>query len=310
MFKVVQQIDYLTSSIDLNDEEQQGAGGDGAKPPSDSSYSSGSSSSEVTVGSTHLRPPEPDNLPESMDSSGTLRRDLQSRNQSPQNVQLCPINSGFLSERSRTHNFTCSLGMTSRQGGPLPHANHLLSSNTPQPQNLASPDHHLSPPRSLPVRPPTPGLSPLTVNLHHPNSPGSQPQSPGASSSIRISPVSPSSPLCPKPYPPPALSPSVIIETKVGSYQTTQSDLPSAGPVSPSSTQPPSAGCPPTDCETQTVSATASAATAKPATSQGRRGRKPPPYPHHRLSEHIKKVKEPRKVPPYPEKRRLLSTTV
>ncbi|XP_056234962.1 arginine-glutamic acid dipeptide repeats protein [Seriola aureovittata] len=330
MKEVVQQIDYLTSSIDLNEEEQQGTGGgDGAKPPSDSSSSSGSSSSEVTLGSTYQRPSEPEDQPVTTHSSGTLRRDHHSRGQSPPSVQLCPVSSGVSSERSRTLRFTCSLGSPPRQSGPMPY-NSLPSSSPPQPQSLTSDDLTLPPQRILPVRPPTPGLSPLTVNLHPPNSPGSQPHSPAPSSPFRISPVSPSSPLSPKSQAPPALSPSVIIETKVGSYQTPQSDHPSAGSLSPSSTQPPCASCPPTDTETQAVSnadresrasseapahtasqvCAASAATAKPPVAQSRRGRKPPPYPHHRFSEHTKRAKETRKAPPYPEKRRLLSTTV
>ncbi|XP_051232600.1 bromodomain-containing protein 4B-like [Dicentrarchus labrax] len=331
MKEVVQQIDNLTSSIDLNEEEQQRtAGGDMAKPTSDSSSSSGSSSSEVTVGSTHQRLSEPENGPGTTDSSGTLRRDHHSRSQSPPNVLLCPVNSAFSSERSRTLRFTCSLGSSPRQGGQLQYNNNLPPSNRPQLQNLTSHDLALSPQRNLPVRPPTPGLSPLTVNLHHPNGPGSQPPSPGPSSCIRVSPVSPPFPLSPKPHPPPTRSPSVIIENKIASYQTPQSDHPSGVQCSPSSIQPPLASCPPTNSETQTVSnndrerrtssagsvhrpsqvCTAPTATAKPPTAQGRRGRKPPPYPHHRPSEHTKKVKEPRKAPPYPEKRRLLSTTV
>lgn len=284
----MQQIDYLTSSIDLNAEDQQEA---------DSSSSSGSSSSALTVDSIHRRPSEPSEQPGTTDPTGSLRRDHHNRSQSPPSVLLCPVTS---SERGRSLRFTCSLGSSPRQGNNNP------------PKNLTSHEITLSPQRSLPVRPPTPGLSPLTVNLHHPSSPGSQPHSPGPSSSI-----SPVSPLSPKPHPPPTLSPSVIIETKVG---TPQSDHPSAGPLSPPSTQPPSASCPPTDSEAQTdrerraSSAGAAqrpsqvcsgpAATAKPATAQGRRGRKPPPYPHHRHT------KEPRKAPPYPEKRRLLSTTV
>ncbi|XP_042339867.1 mediator of DNA damage checkpoint protein 1 [Plectropomus leopardus] len=305
MKEVVQQIDYLTSTIDLNAEEQQ------RTERGNSSSSSGSSSSDVTVGSTHRRPSEPADQRGATDSSGSLRRDHHGRSQSPPNVLLCPVTSG-----SRTLRFTSSLGSSPRQSGLLQCNNLPLPSPS---QNLTSHDVTLSPQRSLPVRPPTPGVSPLTVNLHHPSSPGSQPHSPGPSSSI-----SPVSPLSPKP--PPTLSPSVIIETKVASYQTPQSDHPSAGLPSPSSTQPPSAGCPPTKSETQTASNTdkerrassagpsqvcsAPAATAKPPTAQGRRGRKPPPYPHHRTSEHTKKVKEPRKAPPYPEKRRLLSTTV
>lgn len=318
----MQQIDNLTSSIDLNEElneQQRTEGGDSAKPPSDSSSTSGSSSSEVRVSSTHQRPSE--DQPGTTDSSGTLRRNYHSRSQSPPNVLLCPVISGFSLERSQTHRFTCSLDSSTRQGGPLQYNNNLPSSNPPQFQNLSSHGLTLSPQRSLPVRPPTPGLSPLTVNLHHPNSPGSQPHSPAPS-------FSPPSPLSPKPQPPPTLSPSVIIENKIRSYQTPQSDYPSAGPLSPSSTQRPSASWPPTASETLSNNererpasspgaahrpsqvCTAAVATAKPPAAQGRRGRKPPPYPHHSLCEHTKKVKEPRKAPPYPEKRRLLSTTV
>ncbi|XP_059196372.1 uncharacterized protein LOC131977189 [Centropristis striata] len=317
MKEVVQQIDYLTSSIDLNAEEQQGT------ERGDSSSSSASSSSEVTIGSIHRRPSEPEDQPGTTDSSGSLRRGQHNRSQSPTNVLLCPVNSDFSSERSRTLRFSCSPGSSARQGGPLQNNNNLPSSNPSQ--NLTSHDISLSPQRSLPVRPPTPGLSPLTVNLHHPNSPGSQPHSPGPSSSIRVSPVSP---LSPKPHPPPTLSPSVIIENRLGSYQTPQSDHPSAGLLSPSSAQPPSASCPPTDSETVSNTdrerrassagpvhrpsqvCSAPAATAKAPTAQGRRGRKPPPYPHNGPFEHTKKAKEPRKAPPYPEKRRLLSTTV
>ncbi|KAI3368266.1 hypothetical protein L3Q82_007983 [Scortum barcoo] len=320
MKEVVQQIDYLTSSIDLNEEEQQRTErGNSTKPPSNSSSSTGSSSSEVTVGSARQRPSEAEDQPGTTDSFGTLRRNHHSRRQSPPNVLLCPVTSEFSSETSRTLRFTHSLGSSSRPVG-----------TGFQLQNVTSLDLTLSPQRSLPVRPPTPGLFPLTVNLHPPNSPVSQSPSPGPSSSIRVSPLSPPSPLSPKPHPPPVLSPSVIIENKIDSYQTPQSDHPSAGPLSPSSTHSPSASCPPTDSETQTVSnndrerrpssagpahgpsqvCTAPTATAKPPTAQGRRGRKPPPYPHHKSSEHTKKVKEPRKAPPYPEKRRLLSTTV
>ncbi|KAM7388223.1 hypothetical protein PAMP_024415 [Pampus punctatissimus] len=315
MKEVVQQIDHLTSSIELNEEEQQRTGG------GDSSSSSGSSSSEVTVGSTHRRPSEPEDLPGTTHSSGTLRRNHCNRSQSPPNVQLCPVNSGFSSERTRT--LWLNSGLPYANNPPLSIST-VKTSNPPELQNLSSLDLTVSPQRSLLVRPPTPGLSPLTVNLHHSNSPGSHPHSSGHCSPIRVSPVSPLSPLSPKPHPPPALSPSVIIESKVGSYQTPQSNHPSASPLCPSLTQPPSASCPPTNSETQTVCnadremrassagpgqvcATPTVA-AKPA--QGRRGRKPPPYPHHKLSEDTKKVKEPRKAPPYPEKRRLLSTTV
>ena len=326
----MQQIDYLTSYIDLNVEEQQGTReGNGTKPSSDSSSSSGSSSSEGALGSTQQGPSEPEDQPGTTDSSVSLRRDTPRRGQSPPSLQPCPVSSAVLSERSRTLRFNCSLGSSPRRGVLLPYDKNLASSSSSQLQSLTTTDLTLHPQRSHPVRPPTP-LSPLTVNLHPPKSPGSQPQSPGPSSSIRASPVSPPSPLSPKPHPPPALSPAVIIETKVRSYQTPPSDHPSTCPLSPSLTQPQSASCPPTDTETQTVSntdkerqasstgpvhtvsqvCTTSAGTAKPPIAQGRRGRKPPPYPHHRLSAHTKKVNEPRKAPPYPEKRKLLSTTV
>ncbi|XP_058494768.1 serine/arginine repetitive matrix protein 1 [Solea solea] len=327
MKEVVQQIDYLTSSIVLNEEEQQQEirGGDSARPPSDTSSSSGSSSSEVRLGSDHQRPSQSERQPGTTVSSGVLRRDQHSRSQSPPSVQLCP----FSSERRRSLRFTCGVGCSPRKDGALPDNNNLPLSGPPQLQNFTTRDLTLPLQRSLPVRPPTPGLSPLTVNLHPPISPVSRPHSPGPSSSTRVSPISPPSTLSPKPHPPPVLSPSVIIETQVGSYQTSQSDHLCAGLLSTSSTQPPSASCPPTDSEMQTVSSAdqerqassagvahaasqvciASAATAK-APAKGRRGRKPPPYPHHRLSEPTKKVKETRKTPPYPEKRRLLSTTV
>ncbi|XP_061594272.1 uncharacterized protein LOC133458421 [Cololabis saira] len=317
MKEVVQQIDYLTSTIDLNEEEERRTGGD-ANPPSDSSFSSGSSSSEATVASTHQRPVGAKNQLRTVDSYDTFRRDRPSRSQSPQNVQLCPITSEFLPERRQTPPCTPGLVSSPRKCELLPYTSNPLSSIPSQLQNLILHDQTLSAQRSLPARPPTPGLSPIKVNLHRPISPSSQPHSPGASS-IRISPVSP-------PYPPPALSPSVIIETKDGSHRTPPGELPSAGPLSPSLIHSQSASCPPTDSDIETVFmadgeqrassagpshvCTGSAATAKPRTAQGRRGRKPPPYPHNRFSELTKKVKESRKAPPYPEKRRLLSTTV
>ncbi|XP_034530181.1 serine/arginine repetitive matrix protein 1-like [Notolabrus celidotus] len=299
MREVVHQIDYLTSSIDLNEEEQLNTeGGESAKPYSDSSSGSGSSSGEVMLGSTIQRPPQQEYQSGMSDSFGKLRRGHHhSRSQSPPNMLLGP---------SRTLRFTCSLGSSPRRGG-----HSLVSSNPPQLQNHPSNDLNVSPQRTLPIRPPTPGLSPLTVNLHHSSSPVSQPHSPVPLSSIR---VSPPSPVSPKPHPPPINNPSVVIENKAGAQETPQSDHPSA--------QAPSASCPPTNSETQTHSNTnrerrASSAgpvqrpsEAKPLTAQGRRGRKPPPYPHHRLSDPTEKVKEPRQAPPYPEKRRLLSTTV
>ncbi|MEQ2242815.1 hypothetical protein ILYODFUR_000601 [Ilyodon furcidens] len=307
--EVVQQIDYLTSSIDLDDEELQRTAEE-AKPPSDSSYSSGSTSSEVTVHGAQQRPTGAENQPGTVDSYGTLSREDHSRSQPSQNGQLRSITSGFLSERSRTVRLTCGPIPSPRKSMSGAHTNSLPPFNPAPLKKLTTQDHILSPKRSLPARPPTPGLSPLTVNLHYPSSPASQPPSP----------------LSPKPYPPPALSPSVIIQTKAGPYQTPQSDLPSACPLSSSLTHSLSASCPPINSKTKSFplhdkerrassagpshACTVSAGAAKPPTGQGRRGRKPPPYPHHRLSEPTKKVKEPRKAPPYPEKRRLLSTTV
>ncbi|XP_029132805.2 uncharacterized protein [Labrus bergylta] len=299
MREVVHQIDYLTSSIDLNDEEQwRTERDDSDKPSSDSSSGSGSSTGDVMVGSTNQRPSGRQHQPGASVSSGTLRRDhCYSRSQSPPNALLCP---------SRTLRFTCSLGSSPRRGGRS-----LSSSNPPHLQNHASNDPNMSPQRILPVRPPTPGLSPLTINLHHSNSPSSQPHSPVPLSSIRVSPPSTVS-LNP---PPPSINhPSVIKENKVGEYETPKIDN--------QSVQSPSASCPPTEPKTQPVSDTdrerrASSAgpvhrtsEAKLQTGQCRRSRKPPPYPHHRLSDPTEKVKEPRKAPPYPEKRRLLSTTV
>lgn len=269
----------------------------------------------------------PEDTPETTESSGTRRRDRYTRSRSPPSVQLSTVTSEFLSNRGPNLWFTSSLRSSPRRGGLQQYNKHPPSSDLPEPQNLTPSDLTPSPQRSLPVRPPTPGLSPLTVNLQHTNSPGSQPHSPGPASSVT---VSPSNPLSPKPQAPPTLCPSVIIESKLRSYQTPQSDHPSVGQPCPSLTQPPPACGPPTDSETQTVSndnrelrassaesinrfsqvRSVSAATTKPPTAQDRRGRKPPPYPHHRPSENTKKVKEPRKAPPYPEKRRLLSTTV
>ncbi|XP_013856115.1 uncharacterized protein LOC106511944 [Austrofundulus limnaeus] len=318
MKEVVQQIDYLTSSIDLDEEEEEEwrTRGD-TKPQSDRSYSSGSSSTEVTV--IHQRPPGAKTQPGPMEPCGFVSRDHHGRSWSPQNAHLTSISSGVLSERTRTLRLTCGSVSTLRKGGPQHLANTLPPSDPPPIPTLPTYDHVLSPRRSIPNRPPTPGLSPLTVNLHHPGSPSSQPHSPGGASSIRICTVSPASPLSPKPYPPPALSPSVIIETKVRSNQTPQRDLPSAGLLSPSLSPPQSRSCPPTNSETQTsslddrerrASSVGPSHVSQPPATRGRRGRKPPPYPHSGLAEPTKKVKEPRKAPPYPERRRLLSTIV
>lgn len=317
----MQQIDFLTSSIDLNEEEQQqsATGGESTRPHDDSGSSPGSS--EVTLRCSHQRPLDSEDKPGDVDSSGTLRINHRSRNRSPPTVLLTTVTSGFLTDRKRNLRFASSLESSTAQDGP-PQLSAPL-------QNLVSNDLTPSPQRDLPVRPPTPGLSPLTVNLHHASSPGSPPHSPGPSTSTIK--VSPSSPVFPKPPPPPTLCPSVIIENKIRSYQTPQSDPPSADQPCPSLTQPPSACCPPTSSAAQTAAShdgeppasfagpvnklskagpAAAAAKPKPPTSQDRRGRKPPPYPHQGASELTKKAKEARKAPPYPEKRRLLSTTV
>ncbi|XP_057697134.1 uncharacterized protein LOC130918914 [Corythoichthys intestinalis] len=276
MKEVVHQIDYLTSCIDLDEEEQQAAG--------DESCSS-SGSNEVTVISGHPRPSV------SIDHRGatfTLRRDHPSGRRTPPVELPCQLST----ELTRTLRF----GNSPRRGG-------LLTFNNPDSSTQSHPTS--SPQRSLPIRPPTPGLSPLTVNLQAPGSPRSPPSSP-----IMISPISPVSPKC---HPTAVLSPSVIIEPP-------RSDHPASVRFCPSATsRHPSASCPPTDSETAvhadrekraSSAGPPLAGAAKQTTGQGRKGRKPPPYPHHRLSDPAKTTQDPRKAPPYPEKRRLLSTTV
>lgn len=319
---MVQQIDFLTSSIDLNEEEQQQSGHTGGESTrSHGDSGSSPSSSEATLRRSHQRPSDSEDKPGDVDLSGTLRINHRSRNRSPPTVLLTTVTSGFVTDRKRNLRFASNLGSSTAQQGP--------PQLSPPLQSLVSNDLAPSPQRDIPVRPPTPGLSPLTVNLHHASSPASPPHSPGPSSSTIK--VSPSSPVFPKPPPPPTLCPSVIIENKIRSYQTPQSDPPSADQPCPSLTQPPSACCPPTSSAAQTAPShdgeplaafartvnklskaglTAAAAKTKPPTSQDRRGRKPPPYPHQGASELTKKAKEPRRAPPYPEKRRLLSTTV
>lgn len=300
----MQQIDFLTSSIDVSDDEQQSAaGGHGAD-----SSASGSSGGALTVGGFRRRPSELGDKPSAVGSSG--RRDHHHRSVSPPpNALLGAVASGFSPDRVSSLRFASKVAPLRYSGGPR--------SSSP-PRFEADADLNPSSQKILPVRPPTPGLSPLTVNLHHPSSPGSRPHSPGPSTSIR---VSPSSPLSPKIKPPPTLCPSVIIENKIRHYHNLQSDHPSVGQPSPPWIQSPSACCPPTNMETQFPAGdrreeTPSSAHPVNGLWQGRtgpaaggRGRKPPPYPHHRLSEQAKK-EEPRKAPPYPEKRRLLSTTV
>uniref|UniRef100_A0AAV2KUF5 Uncharacterized protein n=1 Tax=Knipowitschia caucasica TaxID=637954 RepID=A0AAV2KUF5_KNICA len=173
MKEVVQQIDYLTSSIDLNDEEQ---------PESQThSSSNSSSSSAMTVGSVIHRP-------QGVTQNGSPWRDKQTTSQSPSNEHTRTLQSG------------------SRKGGL--HYPPVQTDNLAQ--TIVSP---ISPLRNLPVRPPTPGLSPLTVSLQHPNSPVSQQESPSPIPSSSMSQQSPS-------YrkPPPPFSPS----TRPGCYPNPQ----------------------------------------------------------------------------------------
>ncbi|KAM9762455.1 uncharacterized protein ACNS7B_004537 isoform 1-T2 [Menidia menidia] len=293
MKEVVQQIDYLTSSIDLDEEEPP--------PPGDTRHSWGFISGEGRVGSSPQRPTEGHGQPPP-------------RSRPPQSAPLCLLPSGLLSDTNPALRLTCDPCSSPREAGLMPPATNELVSSDP-PQNRTSNHPILSPHRSPPARPPTPALSPLTVNLHRPSSPGSQPHSPPAAPPpTKISPVSPPSP---QPCPPPAPRPSVSVEGRVGSCQSPHSDLPSAHRLCPSPTPPLSASCPPADSDTQPAPTTdaerrassagpESAAPGGPPKSQGRRGRKPPPYPHNPPQ----LPKEPRKAPPYPDKRRLLSTTV
>lgn len=267
MKEVVQQIDNLTSSIDLNEEQPE-------PQTQSSSNSNSSSSSALTVGSVIHRP-------SGASHNSDFWRDNQttSRSQSPPSVLLLPVNS--------EHTNTLRFG--SRKGG----SKHPPEKTDSLTQTIVSP---ISPQRTLPVRPPTPGLSPLTVNLQHPNSPVSQPESPSLAPSSAISPQSPSYLKSP------------------GCYRIPQGNHASGTSSLMSSV------CPPTTPEAVRERWAVSAGpipgpshmtlSVKPKTGQqSRRGRKPPPYPHHRLYEHAK-PKESRKAPPYPEKRRLLSTTV
>ncbi|XP_056132839.1 proline-rich protein 36 [Lampris incognitus] len=336
MKEVVEQIDYLTSSIDLNEEEQGGRDGN-MNPPSDSS----SSSSGVTVGSNHQRPSDQGVESGSIDPSTTLRKGRllsHVRDRSPPGVQPHTQNTVRPSERkTQTLPFTFrSLRSSPKWSGGPASSSHDRLSSTPSvktgglvesltSQNSDSATCRTSP---LPVRPPTPGLSPLTVNLHHPNStpglssPAPLSHSPRPSSPIRLPPLSSQPSLLS------AISPSVISETKGGSNHIPHAINLPASPSSPSSDGPPAPSCPPSDCETLPgtdagwqASLTepiqlapqgrlSPTAATKPPSAQGCRGRKPPPYPHNTLFERTKKAKEPRKAPPYPEKRRLLSTTV
>ncbi|KAK7889512.1 hypothetical protein WMY93_025072 [Mugilogobius chulae] len=271
MKEVVQQIDYLTSSIDLNEDEQP--------ETQTQSSSNSSSSSAMTVGSVIHRP-------SGAAHNTDLWRDNQttSRSQSPPSVLLLPVNT--------EHSGTLRLGF--KKGG-LNHSPEQSDSLT-----FASP---ISPQRTLPVRPPTPGLSPLTVSMQHPNSPVSQPESPSPAPSSSISHQSPLYLRPPAPFCP-SINP--------GCYPNPSNSRTSAPLVS--NVRPPTGM--EADGERRALSAGHIPGAyhmtlpLKPrAGQQGRRGRKPPPYPHHRLQENLK-AKEPRKAPPYPEKKKLLSTTV
>lgn len=297
--KVVQQIEFLTSTIDLDEDEPQqsatGRGG-GAEPAGDGGDSRPGS------GRSRPQPSECEDKPKEPDSCSVLRINHHSGGRSPPVVLLSTVTSGYLTDRKRSPRFT-----------------YTPESKWPQPQHNDPPAQLQSEPpqsslRELPVRPPTPGLSPLTVNLHHPSSPASPPRSPSpspssssASSASSIK-VSPPSPLPPTPPAPPTLCPSVIIENKTRTHQPPESGHP-CPPLTAARTPSASDGAPASF--TGPISKPSPAVSnARPPTSQDRRGRKPPPYPHPGASELTKKAKEPRKAPPYPEKRRLLSTTV
>lgn len=275
MKEVVQQIDYLTSSIDLNEEEQP--------EPQTQSSSNSSSSSALTVGSVIHRPSGA-----SQNSDFWRDNHTTSRSQSPPSVLLLPVNS----EHTKTLRFG------SKKGG----SNYSAERTDSLAQTIISP---LSPQRTLPVRPPTPGLSPLTVNLQHPNSPVSQPESPSPAPSSATTPQSPSSL-----KPPPFSSTSV----KPGCHQIPQGNHASGTSSLVSSVRPPTVQEATRERRSVSVGPVPGPSymtlPVKPRTGQqSRKGRKPPPYPHHRLSE-PSKSKDPRKAPPYPEKRRLQLTTV
>lgn len=294
--KVVQQIEFLTSTIDLDeDEPQQSAtgGGRSTEPAVDGG------DSRLGSGRSRPQPSECEDKPKEPELCSALRINHQCGGRSPPTLLLSTVTSGFLTDRKRSPRFTSA-----------PQSDWPQHNDPPAPLQSEPP---LSSLRELPVRPPTPGLSPLTVNFHHPSSPASPPRSPSlspssssASSTSSIK-VSPPSPLRPKPPAPPTLCPAVIIENKARTHQPPESGhlcpplaarTPSANDGEPASFAGPiSKPCP-------------SVSSTRPSASQDRRGRKPPPYPHQGASELTKKAKEPRKAPPYPEKRRLLSTTV
>ncbi|KAK6320454.1 hypothetical protein J4Q44_G00095610 [Coregonus suidteri] len=209
-------------------------------------------------------------------------------------------------------------GEEARQGDAA--LSSLTRTNSPQRHNPASSPvrlpHQLAPNphRSSPVRPPTPGLSPLSTNPPHPNT-----HDPSVKSKSLYYPLNPASNstlfhtlgLSPhKKSPPPhpsALGPSVTVETQTGP------PMRAPRPVSP-----------PRGLKTQTRVEGVRTTSAKslgltqgqtvphgPGRVPGPKGRKPPPYPHNgHFDRGASKGKDPRKAPPYPVKRRLLSTTV
>ncbi|XP_075878969.1 uncharacterized protein LOC142885989 [Nelusetta ayraudi] len=304
MSEVVQQIEFLTSTIDLDEDEpqQSATGGGRSSEPAGDGRGSRSAPGEATTRRCRPRPAECEDKPAVPDSCSPLIINQHGGGRSPPAVLLSTVTSGFLTDRKRSPRFTSALQ------SDWPQQQH----NDPQ-----SPPRNDPPPsslRELPVRPPTPGLSPLTVNFHHPSSPASPPHSPSPSasssspSSTSSIKVSPPSPLRPKPQARPTLCPSVIIENKTRTRQPPESGQPcpplTAARTPSSSDGDPASFAGPISKLGPTVS------NARPPVSQDRQGRKPPPYPHQGASELTKKAKEPRKAPPYPEKRRLLSTTV
>ncbi|XP_021432399.2 uncharacterized protein LOC110499562 [Oncorhynchus mykiss] len=209
-------------------------------------------------------------------------------------------------------------GEEARQGDAA--LSSLIRTNSPQRHNPASSPvrlpHQLAPRphRSSPVRPPTSGLSPISTNPPHPNTHDPSVKSKSlhyplnhASNSalFHILGLSPHE-ISPPPHPS-ALSPSVTLETQIGS------PMRSPLPVSP-----------PRARKTQTMVEGVRTTSAKslgltqgqtvphgPGRVPGPKGRKPPPYPHDgHFDRGASKGKDPKKAPPYPVKRRLLSTTV
>ncbi|CAL8308341.1 unnamed protein product [Lota lota] len=374
MKEVVEQIDYLTSAIDLNAQEEEGkmevgegrggggGRGDVTRPPSNSSSSSTSASttSGVTVGSIH--PPKLSEQEEEEEeeekaeetgstpmSTSTLKRGDHLRNHT--NPRECGSPTArptpctqttvhHLSEKTPTLHNARTTESSQKRGAPPSYGHLALHASSPinragqsqpQPQRPASQSLAPSPRRSSPspARPPTPGLSPLPVG----------PPSATSNSPAPPSPLATLSPAFPSPV---ALSLSLPHPSHVatralsGSCESPLSRHPSASPPSPSPSpspaRPPTPSGPPglsetlparTDREGEESQAhsagLARLASRESATlperirnppAQGRRGRKPPPYPHSRLFECGRRAKEPRQAPPYPEKRRLLSTTV